>query len=176
MRTPGRLRSAVVAAGILALPACGQSGPEGTPAGGAPSSSGGGSPAGTAASDTAPTPSTRFALPGLFSIMAGLQGEMARVSRGLWLEDFDTVAAGADGVANHPRVPPDEFRRISGVLGEEMSRFGGMDGRVHDLAVRLGEEAGAGDLEAVLSTDAELRRACVACHSAFRERLREAIR
>lgn len=119
---------------------------------------------------------TRVALPGLFSIMAGLQSEMARISRGLWLEAMDTVAAGADGVANHPRVPPEEFRRIQGVLGEEMSRFGGLDGRVHDLAVRLAEEARAGDLDAVLSTDAELRRACVACHAEFRERLRDAIR
>jgi len=119
---------------------------------------------------------TRVALPGLFSIMAGLEGEMARISRGLWLESFDTVAAGADAVADHPRVPPEEFQRISAVLGEEMSRFGGMDMRVHDLAVRLSEEARRAELEAVLATDAELRRACVACHSAYRERLRQEIR
>ena len=126
--------------------------------------------------DTAPDASTRVALPGLFSIMAGLETDMARVSRGLWLEDLDTVAVGADAVANHPRVPPEEFQRISSVLGEEMPSFGAMDARVHDLAVRLAEEARGGRLGAVLSTDAELRQACVACHSTFRERLREEIR
>lgn len=118
----------------------------------------------------------RVALPGLFSIMAGLEGDMAQISRGLWLENFDTVAAGADAIANHPRIPPEEFGRISGVLGEEMPSFGGMDMRVHDLAVRLAEEARREELDAVLSTDADLRRACVSCHSTFRERLREQIR
>lgn len=101
---------------------------------------------------------------------------MARVSRGLWLENFDTVAAGAEGVANHPRVPPEEFQRISDVLQEEMTRFAAVDREVHDLAVRLAEQARRGDLQAVLSTDAELRRACVACHTRYRERLREEIR
>lgn len=119
---------------------------------------------------------TRVALPGLFSIMAGLEGDMARISRGLWLANFDTVAAGADAIADHPRVPPEEFQRISTVLGEDMSRFGGMDTRVHDLAVRLSEEARREELDAVLTTDAELRRACVSCHSTFRERLRQEIR
>lgn len=118
---------------------------------------------------------TRVALPGLFSIMVELQGDMARISRGLWIENFDTIAAGADAIANHPRVPQQEFQRISEVLGSDMSRFGGMDREVHDLAVRLAEEARSGELEPVLSTDVELRRGCVACHTAFRDRLREAI-
>ncbi len=126
--------------------------------------------------DTVRDSSTRVVLPGLLGIMTGLETQMAQISRGLWLENFDTIAAGADAVANHPRVPPEEFQRISSVLGEEMSSFGGMDTRVHDLAVRLGEEARGGQLGAVLSADAELRQACVSCHSTFRERLREEIR
>lgn len=123
----------------------------------------------------AEVPATRVALPGLFSIMVNLQGDMARISRGLWIENFDTIAAGADAIANHPRVPQQEFQRISDVLGADMSRFGGMDQEVHDLAVRLAEEARRGEIEPVLSTEAELRRGCVACHTAFRDRLREAI-
>jgi hypothetical protein len=118
----------------------------------------------------------RAVLPGLFSIMVGLQGDLDRISHGLWLAELDAVAVAAQSVADHPRVAPAEFQRISGVLGADMSRFGGMDMEVHDLAVRLAEEATAGDLEAVLSTEAELRRACVACHTAFRERLRAEIR
>lgn len=122
------------------------------------------------------TTSSRVALPGLFGIMVGLQEDMARISRGLWLEDFDTVAAAADAVADHPRVPPEEFQGISAALGQDMSLFGGMDTEVHDIAVRLGERARDGDLDGVLEADGELRRACVACHSAFRDRLREQIR
>lgn len=165
-------RAAIAFVGALLLAAC------------APESGDGESPESaperpdreTETTDTTRDASTRVALPGLFGIMAGLETDMAQISRGLWLEDFDTVAAGADAVANHPRVPPEEFQRISSVLGEEMPSFGGMDMRVHDLAVRLAEEARRGELGAVLSTDAELRQACVACHSTFRERLREEIR
>ncbi len=128
-------------------------------------------------SDTVqPSSPTGVALPGLFSIMAGLERDMVRISRGLWLEELDSVAAAAADVANHPRVPPEEFERISSVLGEEMRVFGGMDTHVHDLAVRLAEEARRNELDAVLSTDAELRRACVSCHSTFRDRLRQEIR
>ncbi|MFP3947318.1 MAG: hypothetical protein ACLFWG_01180, partial [Longimicrobiales bacterium] len=76
---------------------------------------------------------------------------------------------------NHPRVPPAEFQRISSILGSEMNRFREMDVRVHDLGVRLAEEAGEGNLDAAVATDAELRRACVACHSEFRNALRDAI-
>lgn len=173
-----RATTAALVVATLGTTGCGDQGP-----GEEPAIPAGEPPAQATSRDTAPRGSpraapspTRVALPGLFSIMAALQGDMAKVGRGLWLENMDTVAAGADGIANHPRVPPEEFETISGVLGQEMSRFGGMDMEVHDLAVRLAEEARRGDLEAVLGTDAELRRGCVACHSAFRERLRTEIR
>lgn len=119
---------------------------------------------------------TRAALPGLFEIMNGLEADMARVGRGLWQEALDTVAAGAVGVAEHPALPADEAARIASVLGDEMAAFGAMDTRVHDLAVTLAERAGSGDLSGVLASEAELRQACVGCHTAFRARLRAAVR
>ena len=122
----------------------------------------------------APSP-TRIALPALFGIMQGLQENMDRISHALWVEDFEGLAVAAEAVADHPRVPAEEFERISGVLGPDMSRFGAADMAVHDLAVRLAEEARGNDLEAALATDAELRRGCAACHSEFRERLRAGI-
>ena len=117
----------------------------------------------------------RVALPGLFSIMAGLQADMATVSRGLWIENFDTIAAGATAVADHPMVPQGERQRIAEILGGDMSRFGAMDQAVHDLAVRLAEAADRGAVDEVLSAEAELRRGCVDCHSTFRDRLRDAL-
>lgn len=165
-------RTSIILVGTLVLAACAPEsgdgeGPDSTPQTGDREAE---------TTDTAPDASTRVALPGLFGIMAGLETDMAQISRGLWLEDFDTIAAGADAVADHPRVPPEEFQRISSVLGEEMPSFGGMDTRVHDLAVRLAEEARGGQLGVVLSIDAELRQACVSCHATFRERLRAEIR
>ena len=157
----------VVAGALCGVAACAEpSGQDGS----------GGEAGSDAAPITAQAPSpSRIALPTLFSIMLGLQRDMDRISHALWLEDFDSLAVAAESVANHPRVPADEFERISGVLGPDMSRFGGADMAVHDLAVRLADEARRQDLDAALGTDAELRAGCVACHSEFRERLRAGI-
>lgn len=122
------------------------------------------------------TAATRAALPTLFSIMLGLQRDEERVGRGLWVESYDSIAAAAEAIAGHPAIPPEEGQQIAGVLGDDMARFQQLDRTVHDLAVRMAEEARAGDLQAILATDAELRRGCVECHTAFRERLREGIR
>lgn len=116
------------------------------------------------------------ALPGLFDVMWGLEDDMATVSRGVWMENFDTIQAGARAVAGHPTLPPEEIQQIAGVLGEEMAAFKAMDTRVHDLSVELGEAAAVGNLATVMELDAEVRAGCVSCHSTFRERLREAIR
>ncbi len=117
---------------------------------------------------------TRAALPRLFSIMLGLQGDMERISRGIWTESYDTIALAARDVADHPMIGAEGIAKIQGVLGEDMARFKGMDTNVHDLAVELEEHAAAGDLEAILDTEARLRQGCVECHTAFRERLRDA--
>lgn len=185
MATRRRIRTLPIPILLLALAAgCEPGAPAGngsTPAGnGSPPSSDAGIDGVPDASSRTPTPSTsrstsRVALPGLFSIMVGLQADMARVSRGLWIEDYDSIAAGAEAVADHPVIPQEERRRISEILGPDMSRFGEMDQEVHDLAVRLAEAAGRGEPDAVLSLDAELRRGCVACHSTFRERLRASV-
>ena len=117
----------------------------------------------------------RGALPGLFGIMLGLQEDMRRLDRGLWIESYDTVAAAARAVADHPTVPPEEFQRISSVLGDEMASFREMDRNVHDLAVEIEGHAQGGRLDGVLATGAELRRGCVDCHTAYRARLREGL-
>jgi hypothetical protein len=116
---------------------------------------------------------TRAALPALFGIMAGLQEDMSRVGRGLWVERYDSIAAAARAVADHPRVTPEEARRIADVLGADMPRFKAADTRVHDLAVRLERAAGRRDMAAVLTAESELRSGCVECHTRFRERLRQ---
>lgn len=130
---------------------------------------------GVRTADTASAP-VRAALPGLFRIMAGMEQDMALASRGLWSERFDTIRAGASAVAGHPAIPPAEVARISEVLGAQMQAFEAMDMRVHDLATAYRETAARGELGAAVKADAELRAGCVACHGAFRERIRAALR
>lgn len=117
---------------------------------------------------------TRAALPRLFSIMVGLQGDMERISRGIWTESYDSIAVAARAVADHPMMGAEGIAKIQSVLGDDMARFKGMDTNVHDLAVEVEELAGAGDLDAVVNAEARLRQGCVECHTAFRDRLREA--
>lgn len=118
----------------------------------------------------------RATLPGLFSIMAGLQGDMAGLESAVWREDFDAIAARATAIADHPMVPPAEAQAIAGVLGPDMGAFKQHDTRVHDLAVRIRELAGAGDLDGVVATRGNLVGGCVACHVEFRERIRAGLR
>jgi cytochrome c556 len=115
-------------------------------------------------------------LPGLLAVMSGLEQDMARLSRGLWRADYDTIAAAARAVATHPKVPPSEAQQIAGVLGPDMAAFKGVDTEVHDLAMRVAELAGEEDMDAIVTVEKELRAGCMACHTGFRTRIREALR
>lgn len=151
--------------------------PSGEPPGGSDTSAAVSDPASeTNTIDGAGAPATRLVLPGLFSIMAGLEGAMAELDRGLWAERFDTIQAGARAVADHPAIPADEAERIRSVLGDDMARFQELDRTVHDLAVRIAEGAEREAFGAVMDAQADLRRGCVTCHSEFRERLRQGLR
>lgn len=138
---------------------------------------GGGEPAGEseAAGPAAVATGTRAALPSLFSLMLGLQGDLDGISHGLWTESYDSIAAAAQRVADHPRVTPEDASIVAGILGADMVRFQALDGNVHDLSVELAEHARARDLQAILDTEARLRAGCVECHTTFRERLREGV-
>ncbi len=118
---------------------------------------------------------TRAALPSLFSLMLGLQGDLDGISHGLWTESYDSIAAAAQRVADHPRVTPEDASMIAGILGADMARFQALDGNVHDLSVELAEHARARDFQAILDTEARLRAGCVECHTTFRDRLREGV-
>lgn len=167
-----RLPAVAVLLVAMSLLACSGGAPEPEGAGG---DTAGVAPESRVAGDSAVS-GMRGVLPGLFGIMAGLQNDMARIDRGLWLGRLDTIAAAARSVADHAAIPADEVDAVASVLGAEMSRFQEMDVRVHDDAVRLADAAGREDLDAVLEAQASLRRGCVECHRTFRERLRAEIR
>ncbi len=160
---------------LIALMGCGQSQPDGRATDAEPSSPEAQAPAATPGGGPADA-STRTVFPGLFSIMTELERNLADVSRGFWLEDFEVIAVAARSVAGHPTVPPEELEWISEALGPDLARFKAWDVQLHDLAVRMSEAAAAGEIPSLLEMDAELRAGCVGCHSEFRERLREASR
>ena len=115
------------------------------------------------APETAPLP----------EIMYGLAVDLDAVHAGLWTEDFGRIARAATAIAEHPKVPPEEMGRIQGVLGDDFAAFAQSDRHVHDTAVQLAEAARAEDLGAVMEHLHTLDQGCVACHTAFRDRLQD---
>lgn len=110
----------------------------------------------------------------LLGIMRGLESSMTRLHAGLWVEDFDEVAAAARAVAEHPQVPPEERIRIQSILGPDFPAFVTTDRTVHDAGIRLSERAMQRDTSGMLDALAQLQEACVSCHTSFRSRVRDA--
>jgi len=104
-------------------------------------------------------------------LMVGLAQDMARINTGIWHEDFDLVQQGATSIANHPRIPPDQIKKIKKALGQEFQNFVRFDKSVHSTATELVSAAEARDWSGVLTKYTELRDGCFGCHSAYRERL-----
>jgi hypothetical protein len=121
-----------------------------------------------------PTPAAPIPDPGLLlTIMVNLGDDMSTISNALWRDDLATVAIAARSIADHPHVSDTERQRVQATLGDRFPTFVAGDQRVHHSAVRLADDATAGDMDAILEELSELQSGCVACHEAFREDLRE---
>ena len=55
----------------------------------------------------------------LKNMMFTLGQDMNRINDGLWHEDYGMIRAGAQGIADHPRVPPEQMAAIKQALGEK---------------------------------------------------------
>jgi len=166
LNSTGHLTHAAVGLSLLALTACGgdeSNDPVLTPEAIAAAEA-------TAAEPSAPTEARD---PGsLKFIMGGLGNDMTRVSQGLWVDDFEAIAAGASAVADHPHVSPTELGRVRTTLGERLPAFVTADRAVHDAAQRVAQAAEARDMDSVLREMAVLESGCVSCHAQFREVLK----
>jgi|GEM_PF-3602522 len=121
--------------------------------------------------DEQPPASQNEERPDLKEIMVTLGEESGRLNAGLWAEDFDAIAAAADSIANHPNVSDADRTLIQQALGPDFAEFVKGDQRVHATGLALSEAAKGQDLPEVLTLNAQLQRECVACHTAFRDRL-----
>lgn len=125
-------------------------------------------PAPPAPSDTLQTRPLRF-------LMVGLGQDMSRISDGLWHDDYEMIRQGARGVADHPRVPPEEMAAIKAALQERFEQFVGFDRQVHHTADELADAAAQHDMRRVLALQNRLQQGCISCHSAFRDEVRKAL-
>jgi len=105
-------------------------------------------------------------------IMRQLGQDMDALNAALWARDFGALVAAATAIAEHPHVSPQEKARVQAALGADFATFGAADRRVHDAAIRTAGAAADEDSDQVLSALGSLQAGCVACHDAFRDRLR----
>lgn len=107
----------------------------------------------------------------LKSIMQGLRDDLVDISDGLLTDDFELVANGAIGIANHPQIPAAQVQLVAAELGAEMPAFKQLDTLVHDLAVEISAAAEAGNGGAAISDYQRMIDGCFACHRAYKERV-----
>ncbi len=107
----------------------------------------------------------------LKEIMQGLRNNLVTISDGLLVDDFGLIADGARGIAEHPRIPPDQVKLVVAKLGAEMPAFKQLDTQVHDLAIQIKTDAEASDRDAVFRHYQEITASCLACHAAYKERI-----
>ena len=109
-------------------------------------------------------------------IMQGLRDNLVEIADGLLTDDLSLVERGATGVANHPRIPPEQVALVASELGEEMAAFKQFDMRVHDLAVEIGAAARAGDKAAAIERFQDMIGGCFGCHVAYKDRVAAVLR
>jgi uncharacterized protein YndB with AHSA1/START domain len=107
----------------------------------------------------------------LKAIMQELRDNLTDVTDGLLADDFGLVARGANGIAEHPRIPAEQVKLVADELGDEMAVFKQLDTWVHDLALEVKVAAEKPDRTALFTNYQTMVEGCVACHNAYKDRV-----
>jgi len=111
----------------------------------------------------------------LKEIMQELRSNLVDISDGLLTDDFEQVARGASAIARHPKIPAVQVQLVAAELGAEMPAFKQFDKLVHDVSIEIDAAAKLADRDAVISGYQQLIEGCLACHSAYKERVAAAL-
>ena len=109
----------------------------------------------------------------LRKIMQDMGKEMAAIAEAVSREEWAQVEKSALRIADHPRPPMSERKKIMALFGKDMARFKGYDTRTHDTARELAKLAAQKQGSEVISTFATLQSSCLECHQHFRKPLQE---
>lgn len=109
--------------------------------------------------------------PGLKEIMQDLRDNLVEITDGLLADNFDRVAQGATGVAQHAPISAPQAKQIAAALGPEMPAFRQFDEQVHALSLAIASAASDQDRDAVTVNYRRMVDGCLACHSAFKEQV-----
>ena len=114
--------------------------------------------------------------PDLKEIMQQLRNNLVEITDGLLLDDFERIAQGAMGIANHPQIAATQVKRVVAELGPKMPEFKQLDQRVHDLSVSIEAAAKEKNHDAVAAEYQNLIGGCLACHSDFKDQVAKALK
>ena len=107
----------------------------------------------------------------LKEIMQGLRSDTIDIADGLLTDDFDKVVVGANNIANHAKIPPDQIQLVAAELGAEMPAFKQMDTLVHDLSLEIAAAAKKEDRARAIADFHRMLDGCFDCHAAYRIRV-----
>lgn len=112
----------------------------------------------------------------LKDIMQGLEGDLAMLAHGIWVEDQEVVRQAARRIADHPKVIPTQMVAIQTALGSGFPTFVAHDQDVHQAALALAEAADAMmSVPELFEGYLRIQTGCLSCHLAFRARVSEAV-
>ncbi len=108
-------------------------------------------------------------------LMVELGQDMSRINDGIWHMDREMIVAGARAIAEHPKIDPQQMQRLKEALGNRFSGFVQLDQAVHDTSAELARRAPDMGLTEIVRSYHELQQGCVACHTGYRDAVREAL-
>lgn len=109
----------------------------------------------------------------LQKIMKELGNDMQKITDGISREDWGWVEAAALRIADHPRPPMEERKRIISFIGADAGTFKSTDKKTHSTARTLATAAASENGEAAITAFATLQSSCLACHQVFRKRIQQ---
>jgi cytochrome c556 len=113
--------------------------------------------------------------PDLKQIMQTLLDDSVLILNGLLVDDFDSVAAAAARVADHPEIPAKQIALVAAELAEEMVAFKQYDTLVHDLSLAIRSAAHENNRSRAIADYQQMINSCLACHFSYRQRVADAL-
>jgi len=111
----------------------------------------------------------------LKTIMQAMRDDLVKITDGLLVDDFELIANGANGIAEHPKIPPEQVKLVAAELAAEMPAFKQLDSQVHSLALAIRSAAIAADRETAYRGYQSMTDGCLTCHAAYKERVARAL-
>ncbi|MDZ7682767.1 MAG: hypothetical protein U5J63_13900 [Fodinibius sp.] len=110
----------------------------------------------------------------LIPMMRMLLADMQTVDQGIFTENYELIAKGAAGIADHPKMTQKDKRIIKKTLGKEIKQFVAFDMTVHHHADSMRMAALEEKMQEVLRHYRIVQQGCVDCHSNYRTRVSKA--